>query len=288
MIDALGFKGIWKRPGVVDRPEVVIEKLVGLQDAATRHLDSQFGGSDRRSRLEHDLANGFELVNASFLSDTIVLALAIKDQRKMIQPILQGSGLRLVADIEPYPLVAKAIAVFVACRLASAIVAMGARTEPSLAYRGCISFGDFEVRDRFLIGPAVDEAAAANNLAQGAFVWLLPSAREVFGFYAEPSTDHPDYVRTYSPYEVPLKGGETYDTFAVSPYLLADTEAARDEITSRILLTFSGGLDVQLKKQHTRRFLDVCEARWKPPIRPDPLGQPAPAAPSGPNPAGPK
>jgi hypothetical protein len=216
-----------------------------------------------------------------------VQSLAVKDLRKMLLPALQRSG-SVVPDIEQYPPNVKGTAVFIACKLASAIVAMGARTEPSLAYRGCISFGDFEVRDRFLVGPAVDEAAAANNLAQGAFVWLLPSAREVFGLYAEPSAAHPDYVRTYSPFEVPLKGGETYDTFAVSPYILADTEAARDEITSRILLTFSGGLDVQLKKQHTRRFLDVCRARWKPPIRPDALGQPPPAAPSGPNLAGPK
>ena len=124
------------------------------------------------------------------------------------------------------------------------------------------------------MGPAVDEAAAMNDLAQGAFIWLLPSALEVFMSPAEALASQPAHVATYSACEVPLKGGDSFVTYAVSPVALANTQADRDEIVSRIMQTFAGmELDVQIKKQNTLRFLDTCVAKWKPPTtQPEEVG----------------
>jgi hypothetical protein len=256
MIDALGFKGIWKRQDVEGRPDAVIEKLVGLRDEVNRFLDLQCGGADARIRLAGNRSTAFDLVHASFLSDTIVLAVAIKD---LEQTVFNDTKLPKCA----YEFGASGIAVHLACQFASAITAMGARTNPALAYRGCISFGEFEVRDNFLVGPAVDEAAAASDLAQGAFVWLLPSALDAFMSTAEEIRSNRANASNYLEWEVPLKGGDSFVTYAVSPFALATTEAEVEETHSRIFETFTGNLDIQIKKQRTFQFLDACAEEWK-------------------------
>ena len=259
MIDALGFKGIWKRQGVVDKPELVIEKLINLKDIAAQYLDKRFGGQEKRSQMENDRGTPFELVQATFLSDTIVLAVAVKD--------LENTQLNELHLTGPnYTLASKVLAVDTLCDLTSKVVALGALTDPALAYRGCLSFGQFEVRENFLVGPAVDEAAAASELAQGAFIWMLPSALDLFMSYGVQKETHLRPDRTFSAWQVPLKGGDCFNTFAVSPLSLARTEAERDLIHTRIMETFSGELDVQIKKQHTLRFLDTCVAEWKSPL----------------------
>ena len=262
MIDALGFKGIWRRPGLENQPELVIQKLANLQRQVGQYLDQQFGGPEMRGRMEQDQWSSFDLVQARFLSDTIVLAVAIKDFTRSFLNDTPAAG-------EPfYTMATKGLAVHVACSLASAMLAAAAKSDPALAYRGCISCGDFEVHDNFLVGPAVDEAAAAIDLAQGAFVWLLPSALDVFMGFAERAHSRAQDGPTlpYLPFNVPLKGGDEFSTYAVSPCALAGSSRDRDEIRSRIMDTFIGGLDVQIKKQNTLRFMDACADVWKLPV----------------------
>jgi hypothetical protein len=38
-----------------------------------------------------------------------------------------------------------------------------------------VAFGDFLIEEPFILGPAVDEAAEAERVPEGAFVWLCPS-----------------------------------------------------------------------------------------------------------------
>lgn len=262
MIDALGFKGIWKRSSSPEHSTAVIEKLVKLQRETTRYLDRQFGGPEERTAMAKHPVMGLESIQARFLSDTIVCAIAVKESHNIdLNEAVQSSGQRISPDFAFS--VIKASAVKVACRLASAIAAIGASTAPALAYRGCVSFGGFEVHDNFLVGPAVDDAASANSLAQGAFIWLLPSAFEVMEPFDAPSC-WPE-TGIYLPYDVPLKGGDTYRTLAVSPFALAQAETDRDSTVSSILRTFTGDLDIQVKKQNTVRFLDACVAQWAPP-----------------------
>jgi len=46
-----------------------------------------------------------------------------------------------------------------------------------LAYRGAIAVGQFALDSHFCIGPAVDEAAGAMDLADAALVWLTPAPK---------------------------------------------------------------------------------------------------------------
>jgi len=75
-----------------------------------------------------------------------------------------------------------------------------------------------------------------------------------------------DGGKSYIDFDVPLKGGDSYRTFAVSPYYLAETEAERDGIRSAIMTTFASegapSLDVEIKRQRTAAFLEACGFRW--------------------------
>jgi len=63
------------------------------------------------------------------------------------------------------------------------------------------------------------------------------------------------------PYSVPLKGGDQYDTYVVSPFDIKSTAAQRNELTEVILSTFTGSIDVEVKKQNTKRFLEFASNR---------------------------
>jgi len=249
MMDALGFKGIWRRSGVRERPEIVVEKLAAMQAATTLYLDGLFTSGDARARLSSDGDAIFESVEASFLSDTVVLGVAVKRVGARSGDGVDGFAVRL------------------ACQVAAKVMAEATRSEPVLAYRGCISFGQFELHDRFLVGPAVDEAAGAMDLAQGALVWLVPSALTAFNASRIDSLD--GHASEYVPFAIPLKGGDRYDSIAVSPFAAARTVAERDARHRALAATFAGGgLEVEIKRQHTMRFFAACSERWRAPVVP--------------------
>lgn len=65
-----------------------------------------------------------------------------------------------------------------------------------------MAVGEYEVLPHFVIGPAIDEAADAHERAQGAIVWLMPSARARVAEWLHPQPTNTHLVR----FDVPLKG----------------------------------------------------------------------------------
>jgi hypothetical protein len=218
MMDALGFRGIWDR---VAQPSDVFDKMESLRKRAestmARHNVPEIGITDAR---------------ATFLSDTIVLVISARGDD---------------ADLDA------STAIVLAALRASDLMTEALERAPHLAYRGSIAFGDYEMKGPFVLGPAVDEAAAHSELAEGAFVWLAPSACAAW-------RKLPDGRAQLLPTDVPLKEGRRYSTFAVSPFDPTDHRAERRDIADSLLATFDTGrssldIDVQIKRQNTETFL---------------------------------
>lgn len=109
------------------------------------------------------------------------------------------------------------------------------RSKVNLAYRGAIAVGRYEISPHFLIGPAIDEAAGAHELAQGIHMadsgCLWPRRASAKGL----ATQH-----TLVKFPVPLKGGDTFDTYTVSPLEQARSNVDADLLARRLIGTFSG------------------------------------------------
>ena len=93
------------------------------------------------------------------------------------------------------------------------VVPWSARSRAPLAYRGAVTYGGYELRSNFILGPAVDEAARAHDAAQGALIWLMPSAREIVADWLRNQPTNTHLVR----FDVPLKGGDVFHSYTVSP-----------------------------------------------------------------------
>jgi hypothetical protein len=115
--------------------------------------------------------------------------------------------------------------VFVASYLASGIMKYASLSPIPLAYRGTMAYGEFALEENFIVGPAVDEAAEQVDAADGALVWLMPSASRLLQ-----EDDLQEYVCFH---DVPLKGGSTYRTAVISP--LVDVQKPEDRRTAREL-----------------------------------------------------
>lgn len=276
MFDALGFKGIWKRPNG-PTPAQVIEKLRTLATQGRTFLDDALGGAEKRANLAADPNHFLERVVVAFLSDTIVLGVAMKDSAPSViaeAHLPAPAGLppelreRLEADrrerrkpevmkkrIERTKRIDEAIAAVHAVMWAGHIMRLAALSPPALAYRGCISVGEFEVDDTFIVGSAVDDAAEHMEKAQAAIVWLTPHAADVV-------TSVDMQGMPLLEYDVPLKGGDRFRTTVVNVLAGAQTHEDADQVSSAILETFRGPLDVQIKKRHTEAFLKHCRAAY--------------------------
>jgi hypothetical protein len=230
VLDAVGFKGIWKSW----KPEAIIASLktaasyakeratpgpVGTIDLVVRQLESQ----------------------VRVFSDTVVLTVACSPRsEEETSPLSPGD-------------VAVAESVKVACSMASRFVGKAGCLDPPLVYRGAVSAGAFVIDEEFLLGPAVDEAASEEKRAEGAFIWLAPSALSAFEKYA--AQLGPVSPRIEYNYRVPMKGGHTYRTHVVNPIL--SIPEPREESIRRLLATFSRSqaVDVAIKRQNTEAFL---------------------------------
>jgi hypothetical protein len=221
-LDALGFKGIWRSAD----PAAVLEKLQALKERLERA---------RVRPDEPSNATGFRSW-VLFLSDSLVIASTANYSRPR-------------PEDEILPL-------WFVCLGAADAVAAAAENEPTLVYRGSIAFGEFEIREQFLIGPAIDEAAEAEKLADGALIWLCPSAARVVERIS-PTNPLNSGLRVVRNYPVPLKAGGCYRTHVVNPLL---ERADPDARVQRILDFFhSDRLDIAVKQQNTANFL--CYAR---------------------------
>lgn len=222
LLDALGFKGIWKDGHPWTADDVVDKLRRAMQEA---HAAAE---QDKRVRRSSYPAVGFH-----FLSDTVVaVAEAPAD------------------DCPPSQVVN-----WLCASVARFTEQMLISTEPPpLAYRGAISFGDFMVDEPFILGRAVDEAAEAERLAEGAFVWLCPSALAVVN-------EQPG-IGTLR-YHVPMKGGQHFETLLVPPVWGADSGEIVFRSLRRAFRLESAPLSAHIKFQNTRRMVAHARREWK-------------------------
>lgn len=111
MIDALGFKGIYRR----HKPQAVIERMRAIR----REVEDYPNGAVVPSIIR--------IVN---VSDMIVIGLYD----------VEGDSSLTIASVA-----------FLVLKL----LRFAANGEPALAYRGCIAYGEFEMDDNVLLGPAI-------------------------------------------------------------------------------------------------------------------------------------
>jgi len=251
MIDALGFKGIWDRNGV--SPDAVLDKLRGMRDAAAAHQYRRVPTGHLKDSVpeEYDILDKAELC---FLSDTIVIAVPASPESE--KQTRTGHHFSVLYHFH---------AIRQLAAIVSDVLRSAAQGAPVLAYRGCMAVGDFIVEQPFVIGPAVDEAATHMDRAQGAFTWLAPSAEDAWdrclntihfsrnGKSVDPISTSIRYGLV--PYSVPLKGGDSYQTYVVSPFDEPFSSSEAGHLHLQIQQTFQGPLDVQVKRQNTLSFL---------------------------------
>lgn len=230
MMDALGFKGIWKhhsRDAVIDRMHLIeesVRRILTIPSAAVAR------------------SLGFDPF-MTFLSDTIVMAFC--------DPKRPKAAVALATAAAGYALHA-----------AATDTANERSWSCPLAYRGAITFGRFYAEDRYVLGPAIDEAAEAMNVSEGAFVFLTTSARDHFRQYS------PRPVATW--WTVPLKSrglnapAASCETWVASPFA-HDSGGPGEiwEIADLILRTFDRDVadpSVLLKRTNTEAFLRHAHA----------------------------
>jgi hypothetical protein len=139
----------------------------------------------------------------------------------------------------------------------SELLRTAAMTDPPLAYRGVLTFGEFTIDDRFILGPAVDEAARYEREAEGAFVWLDPVAKHIVEDdpHQNAAPWFPEGAELHLT-RVPMKQGRAFETFAVLPFKTGSR--SKKQVIDRIISTFDAtSLDVVIKRDNTRRFLEA-------------------------------
>jgi hypothetical protein len=241
LFDALGFRGIWRKHDV----DAVLKKLQDLREGAThvvasfqKTVESLFVGTNVKPLLE-----------VTLLSDTVIVSATVDGAS---DDVMHAWSSLLLASYG-----------------ASAVMALGGKDAPCLAYRGCVAYGAFEIDQAFIVGPAVDEAANGEMLAEAAIVWFSPTAEAVIQSAIAKYGSHAETATPWLLWDVPMKGGAVYHTHAVTPFFSAEIqEPDASQILSpvdaatlreRILATFDDSrLDVAIKKQHTQRFLDAA------------------------------
>lgn len=221
-LDALGFKGIWKDKD----PQQVLRKLAAIEREAHRKL----------------LPPAVEThLSLRFFSDTVIVCAKLPDARLPTELAEFNCLMRVTAA---------------AARIMSVAAVDPA---PPLAFRGAISCGAFEVTEKFLIGPAVDEAAESEKLAQGALVWFCPTALQVLRRTTETFGNSDLYrlaIPAVGPYPLPLKGGDVFETWVVNP--LAMAEAGQPVVDGILAAMNASGLSVAIKRQNTSAFLSAA------------------------------
>jgi hypothetical protein len=151
-LDVLGFKGIWKRHS----PSEILERLELLQVAFRQMLP----------RTIKILPDGYLTIEskASFLSDTFIM----------------GAWRSSYVHPEFAPLADLNCLLYVILA-ANTVQHVSVMKEPYFVYRGCITSGEFMMSQLsdFVVGPAVDEAATNERLAQGPFIWLSDKSTKI-------------------------------------------------------------------------------------------------------------
>lgn len=247
VLDALGFKGIWKRWD----PALVVARFQSIITETSDYTSRRFVGARAEDFVQHR--------RLQFLSDTIVVASAIEPTPgKVLTPVMHANC-RFLALLDLCIAVAHLQRRFL---LDSAA--------PPLAFRGAIAWGQFTIEGSLLIGPATDEAAEAEKLAEAAFAWFCPSALSLLSELDE-EYQHWDFsldpLPIHRDWPVPLKNGQRFVTAVVRPF------GSTKDLTAALGRAFSGNgasaqerpgpvpIDVAVKLANTRAFLEGSTER---------------------------
>lgn len=232
MFDALGFKGIWQR----HKPEDVLAKLHRLAEVGAQ-IPQQFGGANP------PVESMLESVHVTLLSDTVVMGLGVK-QVQDLPAHVQTSGRVSQQLFDGTALVFLAQCV-------GSFMLEAARDEPVLSYRGAISFGQHVITDRFVVGPAIDDAAEHMNLASAALVLFTPRALDSCAY------DSSCAFR----YAAPLSAGGTFETRVANPFWSIPATDDITECTSRMLRSFyTPSVRVRVLRDNTAAYLRAAAA----------------------------
>jgi hypothetical protein len=263
LLDCLGFKGIWKHVS----PDSVIGKLDSIEE--------WIGMGEWAKKLTFTTDNP-NLISGKLilLSDTIAVSVTKNDDAKGLPGLIPIAFMvDLVEEIYTRFLVDK----------------------PHLLLRGCITYGEHLVSDRFIIGPAVDRAAEYEKLPNGAFVWLEPAAakeyREYMSFmkamsipvYPDSSSEEAQkqlldesrvlvdrlagavirFAGLPNPiidYNMPIKGGDRLPCALLNPLNACKDEKELVKRYDTFANQFaSDRIDVLIKKSNTLEFLNLCK-----------------------------
>jgi hypothetical protein len=158
-IDALGFKGKWSRM-CADQLLKRMEKLAEVAHKGTPDWTCDPKWFDPTGQYSPNL-------RVVVVSDTFAFFSWPKDDCEENHASVASSLARVVLGISGV--------------LSNAVAS--SNLEERLCFRGAVATGEFEVKESefgsFWLGPAVDEAAALEREADGAFVWLTKNALDV-------------------------------------------------------------------------------------------------------------
>jgi hypothetical protein len=245
IVDALGFKGIWQR----HPPDQVLDAMRRLRNyarGAERNL--LIPVKDKRVRRKLML-----------LSDTLVIMCHIDSE---------GSEPEVIR-------VANALCAHVVATITAYAISLAANDwgGPRLAFRGCVSVGEFEVGGTTILGPAVDDAAEHHQAAEGALVSFTPNAEKEL---RPPSRQAESNLRDarsrllvqpliLTGYPVALKDDVVENRMVVNPFGAGHmTRQEVADVRAGMLGTFAGSKkDVVRKRKNTERFLEEAFAVWE-------------------------
>ncbi|MFI5397216.1 MAG: hypothetical protein ACHQ9S_16885 [Candidatus Binatia bacterium] len=260
VLDALGFRGIWKRrdaKAVLDRMKSISTESKRLAEEVwtSDYQNREFGAWKAKDivRLETKVVH---------FSDSVIVCCESKPGPAFAHR--PHEQLRFGTSLELFSLNYLAFAL-------SMIVAEGASEEPRFLYRGAVAAGSFWFEEpSSILGEAIDEAAASERMAEAAVVHYCESARRIFD---DSQLWCPAVVKDYP---VPVKGERTIRTHVVNPFatfpLVARTLHPTHvrECTHKAIVALSAGIlgfmdsedsDVQAKRRNTEHFLRAAAAQ---------------------------
>lgn len=225
LLDPLEFKGVRKEDP--QGRDSVREKMCSFRKAVEESLN---GLEKHYESYETYPACGvrpnFKLL---FLSDTIIFA-AWYENREASDPV---SSITAVCGVLP------------------SILCRAVQQPPELAYRGCVAVGEFAVLENFLTGPAIDEATEHHQLADGAFVYLAPSA---LGAVCHVDARNLEIVTLK--FRVPLTNGCQFETRVINPFSSLVDHAKHEAFRESLIQTFNdSNPTVAVMNQNTQSML---------------------------------
>lgn len=258
LIDCLGFRGIWKRGDHRTAEELrkyqslLLRKLLKIAKEVPDLVEA--GAQPYRHFSEPVVPH------ANILSDSVAISVQYNER---FPP--KGRYKNYLA--------------WLACESTIKVLDRFRKDHPALVLRGCITYGEHISSGNFIVGPAVDDAAAGMDIAQGAFVWLHPTAADKYRRCITTTqatveklngTQDPEQILlvrdlkralakplVVDPYDMPLKDGMHLRCPVLNPFAFHRTERARQKVKRDYLEAISGNqLGVLLKHQYTADFLE--------------------------------